>query len=145
MQACEPFWNIEVPLWKIFKWLQRVYFFQIFYNKPMVRVLLSWGSLAFMLWLLPPKVGIVAEGLDQFLTGEELWNKAICPSPSWHLALERAPALKVVHQSQASKSINLSRPRPRRMSVLDWILETTFKVVNCLSLSKSKTLNLGAR
>ena len=71
-----------------------------------------------------------------FLTGEELWNIAICPSPAWHLALERARAPKVVLRTQVSKSINLSRPRLRRTSVLGQNLETTFKVVKRLCLSK---------
>ena len=75
-----------------------------------------------------------------FLTGEELWNIAICPSPAWHLALERARALKVDPQTQVSKSINLSRPRLRRTSVLGQNLETTFKVVKCLLSVKSLKL-----
>ena len=44
------------------------------------------------------------------LQGEELWNIAICPSPAWHLALERARAPKVALRTQVSKSINLNRP-----------------------------------
>ena len=38
-------------------------------------------DLAFMLWLLPYKVGIFVESLGQFLSGEELWITIFAPLP----------------------------------------------------------------
>ena len=138
MQDCEPSGTFYASL-KHLPVIEPVHFFQNFLlqtygesDHPWKLRDLRFHAVASSLqgWNRHRRIGV------NFLTGEELWNIAICPSPAWHLALERARALKVDPQTQVSKSINLSRPRLRRTSVLGQNLETTFKVVKCLCLSK---------
>ena len=106
MQDCEPSGTFHASL-KHLPVIERVHFFQIFYYKRMVRVSFpgNWGTLTLMLWLLPYKVGILVESLGQFSIRRRTVDNYLCPSPAWHLALERARALKVFVRTQATKSI----------------------------------------
>ena len=69
-------------LWNIFQWLNEYISSRSFTTN----VWWEWASLAtegpaFMLWLLPYKVGIFVESLGQFLSGEELWITIFAPLP----------------------------------------------------------------
>ena len=57
-----------VLLWNVFKWLNQYISSRFYCNKLVVKVSArprSWGTLAFMPWLLPNKVGIHVELLGQ--------------------------------------------------------------------------------
>ena len=97
----------SASLWNIFKWLNEFISSRSFYNKCMVRVSIpgSWGTLTFMSWLLPYKVAILEETLGQLSIRRRTVDNDHRPSPAWHLALERARALKVFLETQATKSI----------------------------------------
>ena len=119
MQDCEPSGTFHASL-KHLPVIERVHFFQIFYYKRMVRVSFPgyWGTLTLMLWLLPYKVGILEETLGQLSIRRRTVDNYHRPSPAWHLALERARALKVFLWTQATKSIEPEQAKTEETSVL---------------------------